>query len=170
MVFADRVARALLAGNQAAGGTGEPREWVEGVSLHPVQRRRGEAYAERWRSVPTLRSPVPAFPPSGALATRTADEAAAPILAETRKIMTTDVGLVRTETGLRRARKALARLARRLPPEAWRAHNQLLVARLITRAALRRRESRGGHRRLDYPPTPPPAAPSGRQPSPTPTP
>jgi aspartate oxidase len=28
----------------------------------------------------------------------------------------------------------------------------LLVARLITQAARRRRESRGGHRRLDYPP------------------
>jgi aspartate oxidase len=143
------------------------------MSAHPVQRRRGEAYAERWRSVPTLRPPVPAFPPSSrALAGRSADEAAAWILAETRKVMTTDVGLVRTETGLRRARKALARLARRLPPEAWRAHNQLLVARLITRAALRRRESRGGHRRLDYPPLPPPSpsVPSGRQPSGTSTP
>ena len=30
--------------------------------------------------------------------------------------------------------------------------NQLLVARLITQAARRRRESRGGHRRADYPP------------------
>jgi len=169
MVFADRVARALLAGNQP-GGTGEAREWMEGVSPHPVQHRRSEAYAERWRGVPTLRPPVPAFPPSrGTLAARSADEAAARILAETRKIMTTEVGLVRTETGLRRARKALARLARRLPPEAWRAHNQLLVARLITRAALRRRESRGGHRRLDYPPTPSPAVPSGWQPSRTPT-
>jgi L-aspartate oxidase len=66
--------------------------------------------------------------------------------------MTNDVGLVRTEAGLRRARKALAQLSRQLPPEAWRTHNQVLVARLIAHAALRRRESRGGHRRLDYPP------------------
>ena len=38
------------------------------------------------------------------------------------------------------------------PAGAWRTDNQLLVARLITQAARRRRESRGGHRRLDYPP------------------
>jgi succinate dehydrogenase/fumarate reductase flavoprotein subunit len=38
------------------------------------------------------------------------------------------------------------------PVGAWRTHNQLLVARLITQAARRRRESRGGHRRADYPP------------------
>ena len=38
------------------------------------------------------------------------------------------------------------------PAGAWRTENQLLVARLITQAARRRRESRGGHRRLDYPP------------------
>ncbi len=69
--------------------------------------------------------------------------------------MTTDVGLVRTETGLQRARRTLARLSKAVPPEAWRTHNQLLVARLITHAALRRRESRGGHRRLDYPPLAP---------------
>jgi succinate dehydrogenase/fumarate reductase flavoprotein subunit len=34
---------------------------------------------------------------------------------------------------------------------AWRTQNQLLVARLIARAALERRESRGGHARLDFP-------------------
>jgi succinate dehydrogenase/fumarate reductase flavoprotein subunit len=38
------------------------------------------------------------------------------------------------------------------PEDAWRTRNQLLVARLITAAARRRRESRGGHRRLDFPP------------------
>ena len=43
---------------------------------------------------------------------------------------------------------------RSTPPTegAWRTRNQLLVASLITQAARRRRESRGGHRRLDYPP------------------
>ena len=50
------------------------------------------------------------------------------------------------------------RVARALPAGApceqgtMRTDNQLLVARLITQAARRRRESRGGHRRLDYPP------------------
>jgi L-aspartate oxidase len=71
-----------------------------------------------------------------------------------RQILTTEVGMVRTEAGLVRAKRALGRLARQTPPEAWRTANQILTARLITHAALRRRESVGGHRRLDYPPRP----------------
>jgi aspartate oxidase len=108
--------------------------------------------------------PVPAFPPatSATLSGRAADDAAVPLVDQLRQLMTTDVGLVRTEAGLRRARKALARLSKQLPPEAWRTHNRVLVARLIAHAALRRRESRGGHRRLDYPPTAPLPVGSGR--------
>ena len=71
---------------------------------------------------------------------------------EMRFVMTTDVGLTRTETSLLHAKHTLARLARQTPADAWRTHHQLLVARLIAQAARRRRESRGGHRRLDYPP------------------
>ena len=69
-----------------------------------------------------------------------------------RQLMTADVGLQRSEASLLHAEQELARLIRETPPAAWRTHNQLLVARLITEAARRRRESRGGHRRLDYPP------------------
>jgi aspartate oxidase len=66
--------------------------------------------------------------------------------------MTADVGLQRSERSLLRAEGALAALTLRLPPAEWRTENQLLVATLITQAARRRRESLGGHRRLDYPP------------------
>jgi aspartate oxidase len=69
-----------------------------------------------------------------------------------REIMTASVGVQRTETSLLHAEQELDRLMRETPGGAWRTHNQLLVARLITQAARRRRESRGGHRRLDYPP------------------
>ena len=69
-----------------------------------------------------------------------------------RRLMTTNVGVQRTEASLLQAEQELARLTRETPAGAWRTHNQLLVATLITQAARRRRESRGGHRRLDYPP------------------
>jgi aspartate oxidase len=72
---------------------------------------------------------------------------------EMRQLMTADVGLQRSEASLLHAEQELERLTRATPLQAWRTHNQLLVAGLITSAARRRRESRGGHRRTDYPPT-----------------
>lgn len=70
---------------------------------------------------------------------------------EMRRVMTAEVGVERSEASLARAARVLAELRRETPPAAWRTRNQLLVARLITRAARRRRESRGGHTRLDFP-------------------
>ncbi len=69
-----------------------------------------------------------------------------------RELMTANVGLQRTEAGLLQAEQELAGLREETPEGAWRSRNQLLVAGLITQAARGRRESRGGHRRLDYPP------------------
>jgi L-aspartate oxidase len=80
------------------------------------------------------------------------DERCEDIRREMRETMTADVGVQRTESSLLHAEDGLDRLTRRTPAGAWRTANQLLVARLITQAARRRRESRGGHRRLDYPP------------------
>ncbi len=71
-----------------------------------------------------------------------------------RRIMTADVGQCsphRSEPVRRAKRGRWAGWPSDTPPDAWRTANQLLIARLITQAALRRRESRGGHRRLDYP-------------------
>jgi len=76
---------------------------------------------------------------------------------EMRALMTADVGLQRSEASLLRAERELARLTTCVPPGDWRTANQLLVATLITQAARSRRESRGGHRRLDYPPKARPA-------------
>jgi len=80
------------------------------------------------------------------------DDQAEPIRAAMRETMTADVGVQRTEASLLHAEAELDRLSRAAPEGAWRTRNQLLVARLITQAARRRRESRGGHRRADYPP------------------
>jgi L-aspartate oxidase len=80
------------------------------------------------------------------------DDRGEAIRAAMRETMTADVGVQRTEASLLHAESELDQLTRAAPPGAWRTHNQLLVARLITQAARRRRESRGGHRRADYPP------------------
>jgi len=74
------------------------------------------------------------------------------IRVEMRNLMTANVGVQRSESSLLHAERELERLTRATPPAAWRTHNQLLVAGLITHAARGRRESRGGHRRTDYPP------------------
>jgi L-aspartate oxidase len=81
-----------------------------------------------------------------------ADEASGEIRRQMRELMSAYVGVQRTESSLLHAEQVLDGLTRATPPGAWRTDNQLLVARLITEAARRRRESRGGHRRLDYPP------------------
>jgi L-aspartate oxidase len=80
------------------------------------------------------------------------DDRCEPIRAAMRETMTADVGVQRTEASLLHAEGELDRLSREAPAGAWRTRNQLMVARLITQAARRRRESRGGHRRADYPP------------------
>jgi aspartate oxidase len=81
-----------------------------------------------------------------------ADQQCEPIRDQMRQLMTASVGLQRSEASLLQAEQELERLTRDTPEEAWRTRNQLLVAGLITQAARRRRESRGGHRRTDYPP------------------
>jgi L-aspartate oxidase len=98
-------------------------------------------------------APAPAGPgPGEGLADTLPTDESEMIRGEMRAVMTADVGLHRTERSLLHAEAALAALTRRVPRDDWRTENQLLVAMLITQAARRRRESRGGHRRLDYPP------------------
>jgi L-aspartate oxidase len=68
-------------------------------------------------------------------------------------------GLVRDAEGLRRTVALVGAASRRLEPAlsaastraAWEQASVALVAWLVARAALRREESRGGHRRADFP-------------------
>ena len=87
---------------------------------------------------------------------------AIPQIDEIRDVMWRQVGLFRTRDGLEAAGTTLDRgyeLATRSMDQrdaahdavAWRRFNLLTVARLITHAALRREESRGGHFREDFP-------------------
>jgi L-aspartate oxidase len=70
-----------------------------------------------------------------------------------RDLMWREVGLARNHNGMRAALKQIARYAERLETLVGEAANMLLVARLLTTAALARLESRGAHYRTDYPET-----------------
>ncbi|MEA2561112.1 MAG: L-aspartate oxidase [Acidobacteriota bacterium] len=72
-----------------------------------------------------------------------------------RRTMWEKVGVVRDEQGLTAALDELEALAESHPGMAGEARNLLSVGRLVTAAALARRESRGGHYRSDYPQTDP---------------
>jgi L-aspartate oxidase len=110
--------------------------------------RAGRTLTQVIRSA-TATPPIEAAPPQLDIDSDTECE---PIRAEMRNVMTADVGLQRSESSLLHAERELDRLTEATPRGAWRTHNQLLVAGLITEAARGRRESRGGHRRTDYPP------------------
>ena len=80
------------------------------------------------------------------------DRGAAHVAAErVREIMWRDAGVIRTASGLRSARSELENIERRLPVGATEELNLVQTAQLIVEGALRRRESRGGHYRVDYP-------------------
>jgi L-aspartate oxidase len=149
------------------GRTTKPGLWAVGevarTGVHGANRLasnsllEGLVFADRaGRSLAgTLRSKVTVVPPSssaGVPEEEDADAGSENIRQEMRTVMTANVGVTRSEGSLLHAERELERLAGLAPRTAWRTHNQLLVASLITKAARGRRESRGGHRRTDYPP------------------
>jgi L-aspartate oxidase len=91
-----------------------------------------------------------AMRPHAPLSSRNPERTTAQATDDLRNLMYANVGLVRTEAGLRKA------LTRIVELEAIAGHsdalrNLLVVGRLIAEAALARRESRGSHYRSDYP-------------------
>jgi L-aspartate oxidase len=80
------------------------------------------------------------------------DRGAAQVAADlVREVMWRDAGVIRTSAGLKYARERLAEIERRLPVGATEELNLVQTAQLIVEGAQRRRESRGGHYRSDYP-------------------
>ena len=80
------------------------------------------------------------------------DRGAAQVAADlTREIMWRDAGVVRSATGLRSATARLREVEERLPVGATEELNLVQTAQLIVESALKRRESRGGHYRTDFP-------------------
>jgi len=81
-----------------------------------------------------------------------ADRGAAQVAADgIREVMWNYAGIARTARGLRTALELLTEIEKRLPEGATEEQNILDTARLIAEAALKRKESRGGHYRADYP-------------------
>jgi L-aspartate oxidase len=76
---------------------------------------------------------------------------------EVRAVMSRHVGVVRSESSLSAAAGALGSLARGLPGEvhpsrrAWEGTNMLTLASAVVASAQARTESRGCHRRSDFP-------------------
>jgi L-aspartate oxidase len=75
----------------------------------------------------------------------------APVVAELRDEMWRRAGLVRDATGLEEALRRIDGWRSNSSELGGEASNLLDVAMLVARAALARRESRGGHSRRDYP-------------------
>ncbi len=102
--------------------------------------------------------PLPAFPdvPPGDLSQGLAPPEAA--VKALRRLMTAHVGVERNAEGLRLALAEIAELERTHAPGSRAFLNMTTAATLIAAAALKRRESRGGHYRSDYPAADPEAA------------
>ena len=82
------------------------------------------------------------------------DRGAAQVAADdVRSIMWEHAGISRTAKGLRECMSVLSAIEQRLPIGATEEANMVQTARLITEAALLRKESRGGHYRSDFPHT-----------------
>ncbi len=81
-----------------------------------------------------------------------ADRGAAQVAADrVREVMWQHAGIARTAKGLRTAFVALSEIEERLPEGAPEEMNLVQTARLIVEGALKRKESRGGHYRSDFP-------------------
>ncbi|WP_066637710.1 L-aspartate oxidase [Desulfolucanica intricata] len=66
-------------------------------------------------------------------------------------VMWQKVGLVRTEKQLKEALKIITKLEKQLHPNDWETKNMIITAKLITNAAVNRKESIGSHFRRDFP-------------------
>ena len=161
--------RGLLAAGEAVGGANGANRLSgnaiteafvfgerAGVSAARIARtRQGTAWNER--------AAQPALALVGASGPRRGDTAA--LLAQLQQTMSERVGPFRTEAGLLQARDELSQLQGALgevPPASdpryalerldwFDLRNMLQVAGIVVEAALRRRESRGAHQRVDHP-------------------
>ncbi|HET8771020.1 MAG TPA: L-aspartate oxidase [Gemmatimonadaceae bacterium] len=113
----------------------------------------GLVFAERVARDAVNQPRLPRIPRLGRWKTEPVDDRGAAQVAadEIRTVMWTHAGIERSGKGLRAAGRALEAIRGRLGPGATEELNMAETATLIVKAALKRRESRGGHFRSDYP-------------------
>ena len=150
VVFSHRAAQATLAqvtGRPGAGPTG----------TEPPSGSNTLTHAD---SAPAATPPASATAPAGFSPPATEkdrEDQVQELRRRLRHLMWTDVGIVRSDVGLRRAEAELSALRDRAEAEAGRSvaalelRNLLQVASLIVRSARTRRESRGLHFNVDHP-------------------
>ena len=94
-------------------------------------------------------------PPQSAYANGPVDAAVEQLIGQIQDLMWSEVGIVRTRSGMQKAIKTLEEMPPKLAhPSTRRAHeaaNLHLAGLLVARSALAREESRGAHYRIDYP-------------------
>ena len=116
----------------------------------------GLVFAERVARDVVTTEPLGSIPAAGKLGKWSVpvleDRGAAQVAADlVREVMWRDAGVIRTASGLRAAQRRLIDIERRLPVGATEELNLVQTAQLIVEGAIRRKESRGGHYRSDYP-------------------
>jgi L-aspartate oxidase len=113
----------------------------------------GLVFAERVARDVLSQKPLPSLPKQARWSVPVLrDRGAAQVAADTiREIMWRDAGVIRTAAGLRSAQKQLQEIEKRLPVGATEEMNLVQTAQLVVEGALRRKESRGGHYRSDFP-------------------
>jgi L-aspartate oxidase len=120
---------------------------LEGLVFGP---RAARSVSEVLSPLPALRSAERRRAAEVARGVREAARLPDAIILEIRTLMWNHVGVIRDERGLRTADESLERIGRAMHPEVLGTRrNLLLCARMITRAALVRKESLGSHWRSD---------------------
>ncbi|MGD9738875.1 MAG: L-aspartate oxidase [Bauldia sp.] len=149
-VFVDANGRSTVDGLWACGETAS-------TGAHGANRLASNSLLEAVVFAARIADDIKGFLPHAGTAARTLravggagkDRSDSAAMAGLRRIMTTEVGVIRDRAGLLRALGLIDRLERSRGADAIR--NQLVTARLIAAAALLRTESRGAHFRSDHP-------------------
>jgi len=141
MVFGARVVEAVLAGRDGPQPTGV---------LEPVLLERAPADG----GLPALHLARTPLPPAPTTRVEVRSWLHDPSVVEVQRLMTTGAGVVRSAASLEAALDGLSRVAS-TAGGGGEVANLLAVGEAIVTAALAREESRGGHRRDDFPETSP---------------